>query len=197
MSDLLFEELTEAGYRKSNAFMFNKLKQDYKDTNPYKDGSMVGTEGGEILGIGQSAHSLVEKRFAVNPYTPMKYVEMIERDEELTYICAQPARIIDIVRNFATYASQFGRLANPAIKANGRLSYFDKWQVLKSFQAWSGIYTIIRNWNTQSRLLGFSTLIYQNINPNAPTEFITEEEAAQIQIHPAIKSQPQEACSHP
>lgn len=150
MTAYLLDTMNEHGYRQTDTFMFSRVDDVSDKVTPYADISMIATTT-PILGLGQSAYSLLPHAIAVNPYDIDGFIEHEEKNKKTEYIGRKNDFVLKTLRNVARLTSQLSRHSK---HDKGRL---DDLRVFFTYCVWTEIYRIARDWNTLSPHVGYHT----------------------------------------
>ena len=150
MTTYLLDTMRENGYRQTDTFMFSRMKVDADKVTPYADISMIATKTA-ILGLGQSAYSLLPDVIAVNPYDIDGYIESEEKNEIPEYVGRKNDVVLKALRNVSRLTSMLSR------QGSHRNNILDDLRIFLTYCIWTEIYRIARNWNTLSPRVGYHT----------------------------------------
>ena len=148
MSDILVEMMADAGYLNNDIFMFTREKTTAN--TPYADISMVASET-MIVGFGQSAYSFFGKHAAVNPLDAAGYIRAVTAKKDIPFLAVRYNWLMKALRKGAAWTTRLNKTAFL------RGSRFNLWQIFFVSVLWVWIYTLIRNWNTRSPLVSYTT----------------------------------------
>lgn len=150
MARALLDTMRVHGYRQTDTFMFSRIEEDAEKVTPYADISMIATKT-PIIGLGQSAYSLLPHVIAVNPYDIDGYIQQEEKDEKVEYVGRKNDLVIQTLRNFSRLTSLLSR------QNNLHAGWPDDLRIFFTYCIWTEIYRIARDWNTLSPRVGYHT----------------------------------------
>ena len=150
MTTLLLDTMRENGYRQTDTFMFSRMKVEPEKVTPYADISMIASKTA-ILGLGQSAYSLLPHVIAVNPYDIDGFIENEEKNGKTEYVGRTNDIVLKSLRNISRLTSMLSR------QGAHRNNSLDDLRIFFTYCIWTEIYRIARNWNTLSPRVGYHT----------------------------------------
>lgn len=150
MAACLLDTMDQNGYRQTDTFMFSRMEDVADKVTPYADISMIATQT-PIIGLGQSAYSLLPHIIAVNPYDIDGFIEHEEKNEKVEYVGRKNDVVLKTLRNASRITSILSR------QSNRRRNRLDNLRIFFTYCIWTEIYRIARDWNTLSPRVGYHT----------------------------------------